>query len=258
MSHLDSEAVRAVAELVNKGLEFRASPLEPNVFYLPGPDGWERREVPLAAAGAEVYTTVSLLAMLRRAQPDEGRCMVLVGEREAKGVAEFATHRACFTLRLPRHPVYAELERLKTPQPFDQRSLIRLLASRLAGFIDPALTGTFRVITTRLEGGRESVVQPGRSGLSQDAIQQARAKDGTAIPESFVVECPVFDTPELRHLTCPVTVLLEETFEPGEPWRCELTVVHNQLANALDEAQRGLIDLLKTLSGQIPVYRASL
>jgi hypothetical protein len=224
-------------------------------YYLRQPDGPLELVVPeLAPYRTEALDTESLVALAVSSHS----VTILVGERKVTAVAEAGGHRTLHTLDLPVHPVSFFLEQHLNTKTYGQRELVRLLRSKLAGFVHPTVVETFRALKLSATSDGESVLGKGSEALSRSITARVETKGGTSIPETITVTGPVFDLPDTRDHRYDVTLLVDAQPDKDGAPTFELTTVHNELQAARDEAYETLVQHLRDLAPNTPVYRANL
>lgn len=258
---MDRDAILKIEELVKDKKRIITVDSEPkDVFYIVEPDGSLKMMVsepkPLSAV---VFSVESLLDMLPGAGNDgQNNAYIYVSEKLVEGVDLVGDENRHLRHRmmLPKHPVYTLLAELRNTRQFSQRELVRLLKTKLAGFIPNEIPNIFSALKLSASGEGESVIAKGEEALGNSIKRKVEAKTG-AIPDAIPVACQVFDINELRAKTYPVYLLVDVLpDEAGKPV-FELTTVHNELADALHFTLEFLIDKIQSQTDH-PVYFAEL
>lgn len=214
------------------------------VYYLRDSEGnLQRHEAQLDPLGATFQSIHDFVSVL------DGNVTgtVFVNDSGAVTIAESSTARWAYRLPLPVHPVFALLESMKDGTTFDQKGLVRLLRTRLNGYVPESVIENLRNLKVTASSDSGVSITHGNRFIDASIKQQAAQKDGAPIPEQFVFSVPVFDLPELVGQLKPVTVLLEvEPAERAEGLRFVLLARHDDLRAARQDM---LEDLQNRLEG---------
>jgi hypothetical protein len=210
---------------------------------------------PLKAANLKVFSLSSLIKLLTdNALESSVRKFVLVSSGTVIGVEESATERRTYTLALPKHPVWQLLNDHLATKEYDQRGLLRLLRSKLAGLVAPMVLATIQTITVTVDGKLTSDLTNGKNHVSKAILEQVAEKNGTKLPESLEISAPVYDLPETLETKPTVSLVLETMVNDGAPYFA-LTTVHNDVTRAQEKALEGITS---SLGDSFAVYRAAL
>lgn len=155
------------------------------------------------------------------------------------------------TLMLPFHPAFRSVDALQATCTYTQKQLVRLLKTRLAGYVLESDVEVFKHL--RLSGSEEGEVKVGQGsdGLSMSVRREVADGKGERIPEQIIVRIPVYGIHEMLEFTYPVTILVDlSTDDNGRP-EFALTAVHNDIEKAKVAA---LGEIKKKLGEAFPVY----
>lgn len=250
---MDADTLRKL-EQVFKDVDpiVRASHEPKDVYYLRQPDGSLTRVQAEAEPLEPVFfTTDSLISWL---EPFDNEASFYVSSLAITG--KFLKSKRILEARmmLPKHPAYQLLEHHLITRAYTQKELIKLLRSKLAGFVDEATIALFRNIKLSASSEGSSVVDQGAEMMGKSVNKAIEGKAGK-LPDEIMVMCPVFDTPETRDIKLPVRILVD-IVPTDDGVKFELTTVHNYHADALNIALEGLMASVKERT-QHPVYYAS-
>lgn len=210
---------------------------------------------PLKAANLKVFSLESLVKLLGDNTLESSvRKFVLVSSTAVTGIEESATERRTYTLALPKHPVWQLLNEHLHTREYDQRGLLRLLRSKLAGLIAPMTLATLQNITVTTDGKLSSDLANGKNHVSREILEQVMEKNGTKLPESLEITAPVYDLPETLETKPTVNIVLETMVQDGVVIFA-LTTVHNDVTRAQETALEGITS---RLGDAFAVYRAAL
>jgi hypothetical protein len=236
---MNGEAIQEVERLVVKGFEPREFDADPKGFYALENGMLQRHQFPLQPLEHTVHDLDSLTRLLK-ADPKAQRA-VFVSTSRVVASAEDEDVRDQYVMNLPQHEAFKTVLHHLEARRYAQRDLVKLLRTKLSGFVDPMLVETIRNLKTNASMDGESVVQSGMESLSRNMVAQVKAKNGNALPEEFIVTVPVFDVPETRRSFENITILLEATpDDKGNP-TFELTAVRNDTSDAVDSAMEKLV-----------------
>jgi hypothetical protein len=256
---MNGDDIKEVSNLTRQAQVVQAIPGDTRGYLERQTDGaYTRRELPLEPQNATAFSLESLIDMVSTAETCKH---ILVSPTAVTAIFEQGTYRWSVTAKLPVHPVMAWIMNHREPREYAQRDLVRVLRSSLAGFVDKTLTMTLRELSFKSDGSGFSVVQSGMEHIGKTLKKAVQGANGGGLPDEFSVSAPVFDTPEMRTITYPVTILLETDSSDDTP-SFELTAVYNDVAAAFEHATLEVVMILGKLLAEsavlsVPVFRAN-
>lgn len=146
-------------------------------------------------------------------------------------------------LELPVSHQLDLLEAWNDPCDYDQPRLIRILRHDLANCISTNVLAAFRTLSWQSIKNTRAVLEQNKQSMDAD-IQQTISQ---AIPEQFHATIPLFDHPDFRDATAPLTVTVDLVFDknafklqllPGElaaAAAARLQIVRERLAAAIPD-----------------------
>jgi hypothetical protein len=259
---MEKETLEYLSEIQNEAI---LSGVRPGIKY--ERIGFNAVEVPAQARNLTVYSVKSLLEGLANpleTQPDiVWWKRILVGKKYILGIAQgkLIDENVEFRLEIPKHPAFELLENHRVTREYSQKDFIRLLRANFSKFVFPSVIQTFRRLKLSGSNEKEMIVDNALSGLSASVRQKLEA-EGKTMPESFIVNLPVFSVQEFYFFSARVEVLIETIFKDGVPF-FELTAVHDDLEQGFNAASDKIVDrihneLAETDLGKLPVLRAAL
>ena len=250
MTLLDANAIREIERLTLAGntIVHRPSGESRNIYYLRRADGGlDPVEVPLRDRDVQVNDLTSL----RLARAEQGsKCLAYYVSD--KGVAldcESENHRHQVKLPLPTHPAFDIVSSWADGQGFEHKELVRLLRTKLRGYVEPSVVTRLENIKTSFAEDTSSSQTHAHSGLSRNVQREIRQQDGSELLPEFLVEVPVYDVPEYRSANYSVDVIVDYDHDRKQFF---LTAVNDDLKKAREEA----VDRVRSdLSDEsLPVY----
>lgn len=236
---MNGEAITEVERLTKAGLEPQTFGNDPKAFYALEEGKFKRHQFPLQPLSHTVHDLDSLTRLLKA--DAKAQRAVFVSTTRVVASAEDEDVRDQYVMNLPQHEAFKTVLHHLEARRYTQRDLVRLMRTKLSGFVDPMLVEKIRNLKTKASMDGESVIQSGTESLSRNLMAQVKAADGNALPEEFTVAVPVFDVPETRRNLEKIAILLEATpDDKGNPI-FELTAVRNDTADAVDSAMEKLV-----------------
>ncbi|WP_034382981.1 hypothetical protein [Deinococcus sp. YIM 77859] len=254
MTTLDSSAIREVERLTREADPVITVPGEARgVYYLREADGSLTRHA--AELDIQDVTAYDLDTVQRRADREH-----TAGDLEAVFVTDSAvvvqasspTDRWTTTLALPLHPAFKRVQSFAQLTKLDQKTLVRLLRTELGEHVQATVISTFATLRFTSSSDGTSSVKPASTALDSRIVRQVRADAGQDVPDTITLHVPVYDIPEARADSYPVTVYVEYDHD-AEAFL--LLAVHNDLRAAQESAVHKIINNLKdSAEDRYPVY----
>jgi hypothetical protein len=205
-------------------------------YLLRQPDGsFKHVDVPLKAQNYKVFDTATLAEL---ATSDD---TILVSDTKAVLIKEFNNIRTLHTLELPLHPVYKLACELQNSVAYDQKKLLRMLRTKLAGFLDETLAPRFEKLKVTSKGETERTISNGVDAIGKN-LEQRALLNGEKPINDFYISTPVFDVPEFLLDVWEINVVVE--IEP-EPLVVVLTSVYGDVVSTKREALEGIVTTIK-------------
>lgn len=205
-------------------------------YLLRQPDGsFLYNQVPLKPQSYKVFDTATLADL---ASVED---TILVSNTRAVLIKEEDNIRTVHTLELPLHPVYKIAMNLQDSVAYDQKKLLRMLRSKLSGFIDDTLAPRFEKLKVTSKGETERTVSNGVDAIGKN-LEQRALLNGEKPINNFYISTPVFDVPEFLLDVWEINVFVEIELEP---LTVILTSVYSDVVSTQREALEQVVTTIK-------------
>lgn len=112
------------------------------------------------------------------------------------------------SVEFTKHQVLRNVLLFSKQQWLDQKAVNRLLRIELGGLVESFVTARFKTLNWESAKRTRQIVAHGKSSLDAEVRASVTTDDGD-MPESFIVESPLFADTKYRHITFPVPVAVE-------------------------------------------------
>ena len=248
---MEADAIRKIEQLVNEVQKPIHVDSEPDdVYYLRNAQGeLERKVAEPEAIFHRFYTTESMFSLFQGVKDTK----IFASEHKIDIIApaEQPSRFLSGFIRLDKHPALLTIYKHLETKSYTQKQLVKLLATKLSDFVDEDVIRKFRSLTLVQSATAHAAVEKDAAVLGL----QENSGFEEDVPPAVLVNCPVFDLPELLDKKQSMRLLIETSFIDNT-FKFELTAVHNDLAKAVHNT---LSDFIAELAdGEHPVYFASL
>lgn len=251
---VNGTAVLAIAELAKKGQEVTIVTIvgEPEKYVLSHGDKHEMFDISPPRRSHLAERIEDLAALWDgTAGADVDKPIVFYNPQGITLVYDHADRRDIATVHLQRSPTFDAVCALKARGPITQQALVELLAFHLRGVVagGEALVSAVRSIRfgTKTEGS--STLEHGSEAIDRSLV--AALTGASEIPDSFVVQVPIYTNPGLQQ-THQIEISLG--ILPGEA-KFVCRPFPGEIENAYDRQLDAVAEQLQEHLSNMPIVR---